>query len=232
MKKSHNKALSLALVLSALWMVPTYAHKSPVTCSGSGLGIALYSDVKKVHIGDTISYSIDIFDGLASGPTVCDATEIEASITTPDGVNHPISLWRRISSHGVLDSYVNVVTYVARAEDVQSDSTLRATAMDAGNIHQNDTDSRGGGHQSLNVEVIVVEESPSLSPSPTESSGGSSGSRSRRVSSPAPTPSEAPVIEPVIPIVSIFPILPKTGFPPRDVGYKISLWNYVFNLFF
>jgi len=75
-------------------------------------------------------------------------------VTTPDGISNSITA----SSQGVpdarpVDFYTNVVTYVVRAQDVRSDGTIRATAQDNGDIHQNDTDSRGGGNQGVNTEV-------------------------------------------------------------------------------
>ena len=55
--------------------------------------------------------------------------------------------------NGQSDYYSNVVSYVVRAQDVRPDGTVRATASDTGIIHQNDTDSQGGGNQGVNTEV-------------------------------------------------------------------------------
>ena len=52
------------------------------------------------------------------------------AITTPDGVIHPITLRRTYLSHGQSDFYTNVVSYVARAQDIRPDGTVRATAED------------------------------------------------------------------------------------------------------
>src|SRR3954470_5541264 len=138
-----------------LWCCATsaLAHQSPPGCTGSGLGILLFTDSPDVHIGDTLNYSITVFNGTGSGPVVCDSTLIQAFVVTPDGVSHPITLTRTTLTSGQSDFYANVVSYVVRAQDVQPDGTVRATASDTGVIHQNDTDSQGGGNQGVNTEV-------------------------------------------------------------------------------
>ena len=56
------------------------ADESPIGCTGSALGINLFTSTRDVHIGDTIAYSVTIFNGLPGSPRVaCDATEIQAS---------------------------------------------------------------------------------------------------------------------------------------------------------
>src|SRR5437868_8501795 len=97
------------------------ADQRPPGCTGSGLGILLFTDSPDVHIGDTLNYSITVFNGTGVGPVVCDADFIQASLTTPDGVSHPITLVRTSMSNGQSDYYTNVVSYVVRAEDVQPD---------------------------------------------------------------------------------------------------------------
>lgn len=158
--------LTLLTLVSFVNTPVVNAHKSPAGCTGSGLGIALYSVGKKVSVGDSVPYSIDVFNGLTTGPVVCNASNIEASITTPDGIVHPITLLRTALTNGQMDHYANVVTYVVRAQDIQSDQTLRATASDRGNIHQNDTDSVGGSSQGVNVGVLVT------TPPPVINTGG------------------------------------------------------------
>ena len=140
-----------------LWGVAPLAraHQSPVGCTGSGLGILLFTDSPDVHIGDTLNYSITVFNGTGTGPVVCDATSIQAFVVTPDGVSHTITLLRTNLSNGQSDYYTNVATYVVRAHDVRPDGTVRATASDTGVIHQNDTDSQGGGNQGVNTEVSL-----------------------------------------------------------------------------
>jgi uncharacterized membrane protein len=131
------------------------AHSSPVGCTGSGLGILLFTDAPDVHIGDTLNYSITVFNGTGTGPVVCDAASIQAFVVTPDGTSHPITLVRTDLTSGQSDYYSNVVSYVVRAQDVRPDGTVRATASDTGVIHQNDTDSQGGGNQGVNTEVSL-----------------------------------------------------------------------------
>lgn len=146
----------LAGLLSLLFIMPAVrADQSPPGCTGSGLGILLFTDSPDVHIGDTLNYSITVFNGTGTGPVVCDATAIQAFVTTPDGVSHPITLRRTTLSSGQSDFYPNVVSYVVRAQDVQADATVRTTASDTGTIHQNDTNSTGGGNQGVNTEVSL-----------------------------------------------------------------------------
>jgi len=130
------------------------AQGTPAGCTGSGLGINLFTSIPDVHIGDTISYSATVFNGLVgTGRTVCDATEIEAFVVTPDGKTNTINLVRTTLHNGESDFYPNVATYVVRAQDIQPNGALLATANDFGNIHQNDVPSRGGGFQGVNTQV-------------------------------------------------------------------------------
>ena len=147
--------LAVALLLLVFALPKAQAHASPPGCTGSGLGILLFTDSPDVHIGDTLNYSVTVFNGTGNGPIVCDAEGIQAFIVTPDGVTHPITLRRTALSNGESDYYKNVVTYVVRSQDIQADATVRATARDTGVIHQNDTDSMGGGNQGVNTEVSL-----------------------------------------------------------------------------
>jgi uncharacterized repeat protein (TIGR01451 family) len=128
--------------------------ESPQGCTGSALGIDLFTDVGDVHIGETIHYSATVFNGLAGSPRVaCDASGIRAGIVTPDGRTNLLTLRRTALVNGQSDFYTNVVSYVVRAQDVQPDGTVRATAFDNGDIHQNQTLSRGGSFQGVNTQV-------------------------------------------------------------------------------
>ena len=141
-----------ACALLFLGVLTASAHESPVGCTGSGLGIDLFANFGDVHIGDTIRYSARIFN---SPFPACDATGITALVVTPDGHTNDITalLVRNFLTPGQSDFYTNVVTYVVRAQDILADGTVRATALDKGTIHQNDTDSHGGGNQGVNTEV-------------------------------------------------------------------------------
>ncbi len=148
-------ALLAGLLLVLFGATSAHAHANPPGCTGSGLGILLFTDSPDVHIGDTLNYSATIFNGTGNGPVVCDATAITASIVTPDGVTHPLTLQNTALVNGQSDYYSNTVSYVVRAQDVRPDGTVRATASDTGVIHQNDTDSQGGGNQGVNTEVSL-----------------------------------------------------------------------------
>ncbi len=137
-------------LLVYLMVSPARADESPAGCTGSGLGISLFADKLDAHVGDTVCYSAMVFNTVFPA---CLADQIVASVTTPDGVVHPITLTRTILNPGDSDFYTNVVCYTIRAQDVRADSTVRATAADTGRIHQNDTDSNGGGNQGVNTVV-------------------------------------------------------------------------------
>jgi hypothetical protein len=146
---------SLVVILLVLSVTTAFADRRPVDCTGSGLQIGLYAHPSSVYIGDTISFDVVVFNGINSMPIVCDATDIQASLVTPDGISHAISLTRTSLSNTDQDTYSNVVTYVARAQDVTTGGILTATASDTGVIHQNDTDSQGGGNQGINISVMT-----------------------------------------------------------------------------
>jgi hypothetical protein len=73
------------------------ADRNPPGCLGSGLGISLYTSLADVHIGDTIYYSVNVFN---TAFPACDAGEtnaasagaIKAFVVTPDGVTNNLTL--------------------------------------------------------------------------------------------------------------------------------------------
>src|ERR1035437_10071398 len=141
----------LAGLLFLLFSAPAArADRTPAGCTGSGLGISLFTSIPDVHIGDTLFYSVLVFN---TPFPACNASEIQAWVVTPDGVTNTVTLLRTTLEPGQSDLYNNVVSYVVRAQDILPDGTLRATANDTGVIHQNDTNSRGGGFQGVNTEV-------------------------------------------------------------------------------
>jgi len=149
-----------ALLAGALFLLcgapAARADRVPLTCAGSGLGITLYTDVNDAHVGDVLFYGITVFNGIVGGTNiVCDATEIKAFITTPDGVTYSIPLTRTTLHAGQADFYPRAIGYVVRAQDIQPDGTVRARASDTGVIHQNDTNSEGGGEQGVNTEISL-----------------------------------------------------------------------------
>ena len=148
-------AAALLGALAVLFFGTTQARAQgiPPGCSGSAIGISLFTSAPDVHVGDTLTYSVSVFNGIAGNPTSCDASNITASITTPDGVVHPIVLRRTYLMHTQSDFYTNVVSYVARVQDIRLDGTLRTTAENTATIFQNDTPSNGGANQGVNTEV-------------------------------------------------------------------------------
>ena len=121
-------AYPLALLLFLFVASPSSADISPPGCMGSGLGINLFTDNTSVHIGDSIKYSVQVYNGTGIGAIMCDASDIVASLTTPDGVNHPITLTRTTLSNGQSDYYPDIVTYTSLVTDVQLDNTFKASA--------------------------------------------------------------------------------------------------------
>ena len=69
----------LTLLLALFGTTQTRAQGVPPGCSGSAIGISLFTSAPDVHIGDTITYSISVFNGIAGNPTSCDASNIQAS---------------------------------------------------------------------------------------------------------------------------------------------------------
>ncbi len=148
-------SLCAGLLLLLLCATTASADQDPPGCTGSGLGIILYTDAADVHIGDTLEYSVLIFNGSATGPIVCDATSIQAFVVTPDGISHTIALTNTSLVSGQANYYSNVVSYVCRAQDIQPNQTVDATASDTGVIHQNINNSQGGGNQGVNTQVSL-----------------------------------------------------------------------------
>ncbi|HTI69873.1 MAG TPA: chitobiase/beta-hexosaminidase C-terminal domain-containing protein, partial [Candidatus Limnocylindria bacterium] len=145
------------MLLSVVFLraLSVQAHQAPPGCSGSGLGLDLFAEAGDVHIGETIFYSVIVFNGEAGHPKVtCDATEIKAAVVTPDGKTNTIELRRTSLANGDVDFYPNVVSYVVRAHDIRPDGTVRATAFDYGAIHMAAPDGSGGGYASVNSAVV------------------------------------------------------------------------------
>src|SRR4051812_4524646 len=90
--KGAISLISVFVALACLRFSPeSRSHESPIGCTGSALGINLFTDVGDVHIGDTLRYSATVFNGLPGSPRIaCDATEILAGIVTPDGKTNMI----------------------------------------------------------------------------------------------------------------------------------------------
>ena len=147
-------AISLAATIFLLCgPLAAHADQVPSGCSGSGLGIGLFTAISDVRVGQTIFYSINVFNGSPdSGLVVCDASSIQAFVVTPDGVTNSVLLARTTLHQGESDFYTNVVSYVVRARDIQFDGTLLATALEIGIVHQ----SSSGGIQGVNAEVRVT----------------------------------------------------------------------------
>jgi len=149
-----------ALLAGALFLLcgapAAQAQRVPANCAGSGLGITLYTDVNDAHVGDVLFYGITVFNGIVGGTNiVCDATDIKAYVTTPDGLTYSIPLSRTTLHAGQADFYPRAIGYVVRAQDIQPDGTVRARAHDTGKILQNDTPSEGGGEQGVNTEISI-----------------------------------------------------------------------------
>ena len=89
-----------AMLLSfTLGTTAVHAQGIPAGCSGSAIGISLFTSAADVHVGDTLLYSVSVFNGIVGNPTSCDASNIVAWITTPDSVVHPITLRRTYLMH-------------------------------------------------------------------------------------------------------------------------------------
>ncbi len=153
--KIMNRILKWGVVFSSLALgFGAQGQEIPPGCRGSGLGISLFVSENTARVGDTLVYDALVFN---TAFPACQATEITASVTTPDGVVHPIVLNRTILNPSESDYYVNVATYVIRAQDLQindvGDDFVTAGAETKGRIQQNEEDSDGGGFQNVNTVV-------------------------------------------------------------------------------
>lgn len=222
MKNTLTHISAFLLTVLAFTATPAFAHNNPLGCTGSSLGIALYASPKEGRAGDTISYSVDVANGSTGGPIACDATDITASLVTPDGTSHPLTLIHTTLLNGELDTYSNVVTYIVREQDIKSDGTLTATASDTGNIHQNDTDSVGGSNQGVNINGIKATPvtptpPPIVTTGSSNSGGGGSGGCAYGFNFDLGRCNYTPLSVPIVPIVTTnIPTLPNTGFPPES----------------
>ena len=225
-KKLFAFALSifLSLLISVILTRPINADQSPVGCTGSGLQISLYSSLTEAHNGDIISFGVKVYNGLNQGPIVCDASDIQASIITPDNETHPITLLRTTLTNGQQDMYQNVVSYTARAEDVKTGNIFAATASDTGVIHQNDTNSQGGANEGLNITYLkdtigISTTTPTTTPVATPGGGGGGGGGSGGGGGWSYIPLTAKISIEKVPNPSVLPIGSST------VLYTYTVWN-------
>lgn len=58
----------MSILLFGTTLTPniTLAHSSPVACTGSSLSINLYADKTDADIGDTVKYSLTVFNGIST----------------------------------------------------------------------------------------------------------------------------------------------------------------------
>ncbi|MCX6921899.1 MAG: hypothetical protein NT154_01580, partial [Verrucomicrobia bacterium] len=65
----------LAGLLFLLFSAPSVrAQGVPPGCTGSAIGISLFTSAPDAHIGDTLFYSVSVFNGIVGNPTSCDAS--------------------------------------------------------------------------------------------------------------------------------------------------------------
>ena len=137
---------------------------TPPGCAGSGLGIFLDTPSGDSHVGCQICYGITVLNGGVGATVYCDASNITATVTTPDNVIHTINLTNLTSvntglpgrtylRNGEYDHYTNVVCYTISAANMLPDGSVRATAQDIAIILQNDTPSASTNEQGVNTQV-------------------------------------------------------------------------------
>ena len=103
-------ALFAGLLFLLLSAPAARADRNPPGCLGSGLGISLFTSLPDVHIGDTIYYSVNVFNAPfpacnAGETNAATAGAIYAFIVTPDGVTNNITLRRTFLAPGDSDVY-------------------------------------------------------------------------------------------------------------------------------
>jgi hypothetical protein len=124
----------------------------PPGCTFNGIFISLGVDKQNAHVGDTLSYSMVI--GNSPFPA-CRAEQISASIVTPDGVSHPITLSRTILNPGDFDTYENVATYVVRQQDVKPEGIVIGTGNMAAFVNQNVVNENATIFKDVNTIIIT-----------------------------------------------------------------------------
>lgn len=153
-KRIMNRILKWGIACSSLVLgFGAQSQEIPAGCRGSGLGISLFVSENSAAIGDTLVYDALVFN---TAFPACQATEITASVTTPDGVVHPIVLRRNLLNPSESDYYENVAEYIIRQEDMQTnagETFVTAGAETKGRIQQNEEDSDGGGFQNVNTVI-------------------------------------------------------------------------------
>lgn len=146
--KNTIKWFAVIVAAALLLAFNSHAAPTPLGCSAYGIGIFLNHLEKTANVGDTLHYSVTVFNG-DGNPRFCDLVGISANITTPDGVVHNLTLVRTALSSGQWDYYPDVVSYVVRAQDIKPDGTAKASALD--------TDSLGNySRQGVNTEVCLL----------------------------------------------------------------------------
>lgn len=130
-KPKSISALLLALVTGLFVLFSTTlraAEGIPPGCSAD-IQISLHGDMGVARIGDTIRYDVNIMNGHQTPRIVgCQATNIHAWVTTPDGVVHPMTLLRTTLNDLEYDSYPSVVSYIIRAIDVKPNGRVESVA--------------------------------------------------------------------------------------------------------
>ncbi len=144
--------LSVLIFFAGILLLPSaQAQQDPPGCTGSGLGISLFVDKMVAHVGDTLHYSVIVYN---SKFPACKVSEVRAYLATPDGVTNVITLKRTTLNPGEGDQYDNVAEYVVREEDVKGGMVTTAT-YDLARIHQNEDLSYGQAAQSVNTRIVT-----------------------------------------------------------------------------
>lgn len=143
----------LTLVFAgAFWPAePTVrADVVPPGCSGNGYGISLFVDKPLARVGDTLSYTLLLSN---QDLPACQAEQIEAAITTPDGVSHPIPLRRTVLDPGQSDLYRDVISYVVRPQDIKT-NRVWASSVSQAQINQSVTGVRSENYRDVSTPTV------------------------------------------------------------------------------
>ena len=109
----------LALVGAGIsaWL-PVHADQNPPGCLLNNYSIGVLVDKVDAHVGDTLSYSVDIRNLESNIKPTCLASDITLSLVTPDRRTNVVTLRRTSLVPGQTDFYPNVATYVVRSQDL------------------------------------------------------------------------------------------------------------------
>jgi hypothetical protein len=105
---------------------PTPAHITPGNCAASGIPLLLSRTPGAANFGDTVTFRANITN---IGPDNCDLTDVDVTITTPDGVSHLVASGVSIPAGSSVQYPVSYVVNPANVANNQVTAIVTATGV-------------------------------------------------------------------------------------------------------